>query len=861
MKRAILFIISFLILIAIPFNPDCYIHAQSTPLRKELSNGLIAILSEDHSMPLASVHICVNTGSTTEGTFEGAGISHFLEHMIFKGTDSLSPGSIGKKIKEMGGETNAYTSFDYTVYHITAPSTHIEEMINILSEQLMNAALDPEEFKKEREVILKEINMGLDDPDKYFARLIFSTAFVRHPYRHPVIGYEELFKKISRDELLQYYRKSYVPNNMVLVAGGDFDQYRVMEMVEKSFGKYPRGYAIPVYRPLEPVQTGPREKEEEFQVELTRLAMGFHGPDIASEDLYAMDILSVALGQGESSILYRKLREDKELVYSIEAWSYTPCDPGIFGITAILEEEHIEEVRKEIWQEIDSIIDKGISNKDLKKAITRLISEHIFSQETIEGKVRQLVFDEVVTHNINFSNHYIARIRKVKKDDIKKVARKYLTRDNLTLVTLVPQKEKELVSPVPKSQPPSIKKVDIPNGIKLLIREDHSVETISIRALFIGGVRYEEEETNGITDLMVEVMLKGTKSKKARDIAELIESHGGDISGYAGYNSFGFNINLLSKDTRMGIELLADIIQNPTFPEAEMNKEKKTLLADIRAIDEDIFSIAHRFFRYNFFKGHPYRFLTIGTEESVSNMTRGDLINFYKKVVTPNNLVITLFGDVDEEEAIRIIKNGFAKMQEKVKFSKGSQNANSPQEVIEKTKYVDKKQTVIMLGFKGIDNYNPDKYVFDVLDSILNNLGGRLYINLRDKKGLAYSLGAFDILGFDPGCFVFYIVTTKDKEEQSIKGLLEEIRALRKKNVSREELNRAKKELIGNHLMGLQTNSAISFKSGLDELYGLGYNNYLDYEDTISKVTQEDVLRVARKYFDLGKYLLIKVGP
>ncbi len=352
MKKTILILILFLLLPNIPFRVSCEIYPNSTLLRKELSNGLTAIVSENHSMPLASVHVCVKTGSAREGSFEGAGISHFLEHMIFKGTDTLSPGSIGKKIKDMGGKTNAYTSFDYTVYHITAPSRHIKEMVNILSEQLMNASLDSQEFEKEREVILKEINMSLDDPDKYFARLIFSTAFVTHPYRHPVIGYEELFRKISRNELLQYYKRNYVPNNMVLVTQGDFNQYSVMEMVEESFGKYPRGHAIPLNRPIEPAQTGPRGKEEGFGVELARLAMGFHGPDIASQDLYAMDVLSVVLGQGEGSILYRKLREDKELVYSIEAWSYTPCDPGIFCITAILEEEHIEAVKKEIWQEL-----------------------------------------------------------------------------------------------------------------------------------------------------------------------------------------------------------------------------------------------------------------------------------------------------------------------------------------------------------------------------------------------------------------------------------------------------------------------------------------------------------------------------
>ena len=317
----------------------------------------------------------------------------------------------------------------------------------------------------------------------------------------------------------------------------------------------------------------------------------------------------------------------------------------------------------------------------------------------------------------------------------------------------------------------------------------------------------------------------------------------------------------------LGVEILSDIIQSPSFPLEEFNKEKKTLLASVKAIQDDIFTVSSKFFRQTFFLNHPYRFLQIGTEESLSNLKKEDIINFYRRVVSPENLVIAISGNINEKETVKIVEKNFLKMRARTKFTPKVNSIQFPypnghrQKTIKKHKHINKKQTVIMIGFKGTNIYNPDKYIFEVINGLLNDLGGRLFINLRDKQGLAYSVGSFNISGLDPGAFIFYIVTTKDKKEESIKRLLNEITILRKEKVSLEELNRTKKELLGNHTKRLQTNSDIAFECGLTELYGLGYKYYLGYEDRISKVTQEDILRVAREYFDFEKYVLISVGP
>ncbi|MCK4852245.1 MAG: insulinase family protein, partial [Candidatus Omnitrophica bacterium] len=350
------------------FIPSRGFSESSQPQRYILDNGLTVIIKEAPAHPVVSLACIVKAGSTTEGRFLGSGISHFIEHLLFKGTAKRGVGGIAREIKDSGGEIGAYTTFDYTRYKITLPAGHLDKALDVLSDVLFNSTFDPQEIEKERNVILNEMRRGNDNNDRYLSKLFWSTAFREHPYHMPVIGYEGLFLKLTRDDLLSYYQRMYVPNNIVLSIVGDIDTKRALLGVKKAFKHFQRG-AVTTYMVVsEPVQMSKREIIQDRDLELAHLLIGFHGPDINSPDLYAMDVMAIILGAGKSSRLYTRLKEKKKLVHSVSAFSYTPKDPGIFGISALLEQENIDQAKAAVEEELDRIKKGDITDKELEKA-------------------------------------------------------------------------------------------------------------------------------------------------------------------------------------------------------------------------------------------------------------------------------------------------------------------------------------------------------------------------------------------------------------------------------------------------------------------------------------------------------------
>src|SRR5205809_7883463 len=302
-----------------------------------LPDGLTIIIKEDHSSPVASVQAWCATGSVDEDDHLGAGLSHILEHMLFKGTKTRSTNVIAQKIQDVGGYINAYTSFDRTVFWIDVPKDGIATALDVLADAMMNSTLPPEEYQKEQEVIRREFAMGLDDPDRVVGLRLFATAYQRHPYRFPVIGEIGIYNQLTQEQVMQYYKTRYVPNNLTFVVAGDVDAEKVRQQLTEFFKAYPEKSLKPLFIPEEPPQLGRREVHEEFATELTHLSLAWHIPEVTNSDVPALDLLSSILGDGRSSRLYRRVREEAGLAYRISAFSYTPGDPGLFGIDATLD--------------------------------------------------------------------------------------------------------------------------------------------------------------------------------------------------------------------------------------------------------------------------------------------------------------------------------------------------------------------------------------------------------------------------------------------------------------------------------------------------------------------------------------------
>ena len=372
LRNKIIFVIAVLCAVTagIPFFP---LRAQSTEKaislkdasieRHILDNGMTLILRPMPQSSLATILLMVKAGSATEGEFLGSGISHFVEHMLFKGTAARKTGEISREIESLGGSTNGFTAQDYTGYVISLPKENMPKGIEILADAAMNSQFDSQEVEKERQVILSEIRLGKDDPGQRIYELIFANAYTQHPYRHPIIGYEPLLKSLTRDDLLRYYKKMYVPNNIVFVVTGGFNPPDALEAVKTEFKNFKQEPYVLGVLPQEPQQITLRRIEEAYPTELTRLSLGFQGLSVNDKDLFALDVLANILGEGDDSRLYKEICKNRQLVYSIDAFNFTPMDKGLLAINATLEKENTESAVEAVLGEIEKIKERGISKR------------------------------------------------------------------------------------------------------------------------------------------------------------------------------------------------------------------------------------------------------------------------------------------------------------------------------------------------------------------------------------------------------------------------------------------------------------------------------------------------------------------
>src|ERR1044072_3527155 len=334
-----------------------------------LDNGLQLIIREDKSAPVVSAQVWCKAGSIHEGKWLGAGMSHVLEHMLFKGTTNRAAGRIDQEVQDAGGYMNAYTSFDRTVYWINVPNTGAKVAIDILCDIMQNATIPADELEKEKQVILREMDMNQDDPGQRSARRLFETAYTRSPYRFTIIGYPDIFNEVKRDDIYNYYREKYAPNNSFFVVVGDIKAQEVEEQIRAAFSKSRAKPMPPSVLPVEPKQVAARAVVEEAPIELSHFHFSWHIPDLRHPDVPFLDVLATLLGGGRSSRLFQEVREKKGLVNSVDAWTYTPGNPGLFGMSAVVEPDKFEVARDAMLEELERVRRDGIAPEELAKAV------------------------------------------------------------------------------------------------------------------------------------------------------------------------------------------------------------------------------------------------------------------------------------------------------------------------------------------------------------------------------------------------------------------------------------------------------------------------------------------------------------
>ncbi len=826
-------------------------------------NGLTLIVEEDHSAPVASVQAWCGTGSIHEGRQMGAGLSHILEHMLFKGTTTRGGGDIARQIQSQGGYINAYTSFDRTVYWIDVPATGVTEAVAILADAMQNSTLPEGEYAKEQEVIRREFAMGFDDPDRQSSQLMLNTVFGVSPFRHPVIGYLDIYNKLTREDVLAYYRARYVPNNLTFVISGDVDAAALQAQLGELFKDAPRRALEPVYIATEPEQVGRRDAEKEFPTELTRAALAWRVPGLTNPDTPALDLLGDVLGSGRSAILNQVLREEKKIVHSVDAGMFSLQSEGVFVVDAVCDPDQSKAFETGALSLIANVKKNGVSQADIDKARRRMLKRELSTLATARGRASDLGGNWLLTKNLNFTKDYLDAVARVTAADLQRVARTYLRDDRLNVSVLNPigMPSATAQAQAPAAGASEIRKFTLSNGLRLLVRENPRLPLVSIHATFRSGLLAETPETNGITKLLSKAILKGTKTRSAAKIAGEIETAGGSIGSDAGNNSFSVAVEVMKPDLDLGISLLADVLENPAFPAAEVELEKNAQIAAIKAEEEQITAVARNATRKGLFGTHPYGLRANGTPASVAGLTPGLLRAFHDEYIVANNGVIAVFGAVNAGEVRKLVEKELGTLPAgKLALS----NPPLPAPLAETVQVVenrDKKQAVLMIGYPGVDVLNPDRTALELINEASNDLSSRFFDRIREKLGLAYFVGAGAFTGISPGSFVFYLGTDPAKVDKVRIEFNDEISKLAADGLTPEELARAKKKLLGSEAIRNQSNSSFAATVAADELLGLGFDNALKRNAQVEAVTIDDARRVANKYLQVPARVEVTVTP
>ena len=832
-----------------------------------LSNGLTVIVQENHVAPVATVRCFVkNTGSVYEGKNLGSGISHVLEHVVAGGsTFRRTEKEITKIIDSFGGATNAFTSNDMTVYFIDCPAKHTMTAIDLVADSMRHVKFEPAEFERELKVVRRELADGEVNRQRVLWEMLSHTVYTVNPARYPVIGYLDILDKTTNQTITDFYHSRYVPNNQIFVVVGDVKTDETLDQVARQYAGATRGDET--YIPLsdEPEQLTPRQAVREMDGATCDMVFAWPTVKLSHAEMYALDVAAYILGEGESSRLVRGLKYDRQLVLSISSASQTPdYVRGYFAVTAICQPQQQPKAAEEIIREVYRLRDELVAPAELEKAKKQKAVEMVFGQQTVQQAALSLGRDLLSAGDPQFEKVYVENIQKVTAEQIRDVARRYFAPQRLNQATIFPpgvaSQSAEKKTGV---GPEEIKSLSLPNGLRVLLKRHSNLPIVNIQAAALGGSLADSEETAGRAALVAAMLDQGTADRSARQIAEYFDSIGANFSTTPGRFSIFANLTTLREDFPKAADLFAECVTRPVFPEDEFIKNQTLALGAIARRADNPLSQAEEFFFDSLPAASPYHVLTGGKTETVRRLTAKDMQQFHAKFFVPNNMIVTVFGDIDPEEALAIVKKNFGQLKpdpnlEKPSFQRG--NAISKTAVLHKQ--IAKPTGMVMLGYPAPSIFDKEDHaaltLLDAISSGYSYPGGWLHTELRGE-GLVYFVHAFQITGPVPGYFAVLAQTQPEKIDEVVQRILKNIDRAKEGKISEDEFRTAVEMVTSLHAQENTTIEAQAKLAAIYELYGLGYDYDKTFDARIEAVKLDDVVRAAQKY--LGNYILTTLSP
>lgn len=837
----------------------------------KLKNGIPVFVAEHHAAPVVSIQLWVSRGSADERSQE-AGISHFLEHAVFKGTKKRGVGKIAADIERRGGEINAFTSFDETCYYATLASRYFEHGLDVLSDLIQNPVFDAEEMRKEREVILEEIRRAHDATFKTVSMNLWSMIFASTPYGRPVLGYTKTVSKLDHRSLSRHFREHYHAGTTALIVAGDIEPRRVLKAATKMLSRMPKR-KVKVRGATSPKrQSKPSFQVIERDVKECQLQVGWAVPPITEDWTIALDLATSAIGQGESCRLHQRLVKESQQALAVSFGMGSTRTAGMTALTLVTTPENLYSALEAALSEIRNAAEHGISSKELGRVKTSLESDVVSAKETVDGLARRLGHYYMLLGNPEGERDYLEKLILTSKPEAEAALHRILSiQPTLSLAVPVGMRIDEPALMKTLAWPASKKRAAVvadplekhqTRGITWVSKATEHLPTLSLRMVFPGGSREEQPNQLGLANLLQRTWTSGTARRNAVQITHQLESLGASLFAFSGRHTFGLGVDCLTKHWDAVRSLLEETLLTPSFPEAEVQLEKELVLREILSERDSPGQMCQLNFLESLYGNHPYGRSGLGTQASVKAILRSDLETVYKRLVRSGKIVVSCVGAVTSE----LIREDLSPLLESLSSENGSLAPAmniAPISTIRVTtaQKTPLQQAHLLVGFLGPKLMDSDRYALKLLSSCLAGQGGRLFLELRDKQSLAYQVSPMSSDSPEGGMFGFYIGCAPDKTKAALRGIRIELDRVLETSIPGAELQRAKDYWIGRFELDMQRNSAQAMTFALDEFYGMGFGHSTKVPELVQSITSEMIQNAARKFLRPDQAVISLVHP
>jgi zinc protease len=823
-----------------------------------LPNGLTVIHRPSWNAEVISTQLWVKTGSIHEGEMLGSGLSHYLEHMLFKGSDRRSAADISREVHGFGGSINAYTSYDRTVYHIDAPAEATAQSLDVLQDLVFHARIDASECEREREVILREIDMYLDDPQDTLSRTLFKTAFRKHPYREPIIGQRALFAKVTREELMSYYRRRYVPNNCILVVVGAISTPDLKPLVETHFGELPMGCCGPEIFDPEPAQLSPRAITLSCDYQIARGCIAYRIPGLTHPQTPALDTLARALGAGESAYLWKRIRNELGLVHEIDVSNWNTGNVGLFMISFICDADKLSAAESAILETLQIVQREGLPAGVVEKSIRNAVAGEVAARKTVAGQAGRLGSAELVVGDLNYTRRYLNCLQRLTAADLITAATQFLTPNETTTVRLIPANAESTItdhlSIAPKKHGP-VKQISLKHGITLLLQHDSSLPRVHLCAALRAGPFAEQAGERGSSQLLATLLTKDTVEHNAEVIAETMDSLGASLRARSGNNAILLQLEAFPFDLQATLPLFANALLRPRFDPATFTLEQRAQIAAIDEAEDELLDFAFLRFQEKFFGNHPLAVNTDGSRDDLQSMTPATIEKLHQRLVHSSNCVLSAVGDFDEAELLKqldLLLEALPQSSTPIPPQPDLNGWSIPAGML--TLHKNREQAVVLTGYPDPGIVAAAESVRSmVLNELFSGLSSRLFETVREQQGLAYYVGATRVSGMHSGAFVFYAGTHPEQAEAVHSAIDDELNRVLSGGVEQSELDRCKIRIRAARAMSRQAIGNRALELALNKLYGEPIDDGATFNKHLDAITLSDLTNHAQTYFTPGK--------